>query len=177
MLSRQVIAYYGLIRASRHLPARLFASSGRPLPGSRGARGSPLYSAHLSRRAAFRTPADPTSGQLFSSTSALAFAFFAQARHPHPTAAGSPAGRVTRLQSSLYAAARWFACPTPARAFTFELSPHRSPWWGVEYNYTGIQSIPVAGLAPARYAALWAANEEHEGRIGRALFDILILPD
>ncbi|HKZ80750.1 MAG TPA: hypothetical protein VJ124_20915, partial [Pyrinomonadaceae bacterium] len=29
----------------------------------------------------------------------------------------------------------------------------------VEYNYMGIQSIPMTGLAPARHAALWAANE------------------
>ena len=36
-------------------------------------------------------------------------------------------GRVTRLQSSLYATARCFASPSPARTFTSELSPDRSP--------------------------------------------------
>jgi len=42
--------------------------------------------------------------------------------------------------------------PTPAWAFTFELSPPGSPLGGVEYNYTGKQPIPVAGLSPARQA-------------------------
>ena len=37
---------------------------------------------------------------------ALAFALFVEARHPQPTHAGSRVGRVTRLQSSLYATAR-----------------------------------------------------------------------
>jgi hypothetical protein len=34
---------------------------------------------------------------------------------------------------------------------------------GVEYDYTGIQSIPVTGLSPARHTALWAAT----GRAGK----------
>ena len=46
------------------------------------------------------------------------------------------------------------ASPTPARAFTFELSPPGSPLGGVEYNYTGKQPIPAAGLTPARQAAV-----------------------
>ena len=29
----------------------------------------------------------------------------------------------------------------------------------VEYNYMGLQSIPMTGLSPARHTALWAANE------------------
>ena len=39
---------------------------------------------------------------------------------------------------------------------SFHLS--KSPYSGVEYNYAGKQPIPAAGLSPARYAALWAAN-------------------
>ena len=49
MLSRRVIAYYGLIRASRGLsPTYDFVDESLP-PAV--ARGSPIYSAHLSHRA------------------------------------------------------------------------------------------------------------------------------
>jgi hypothetical protein len=44
-----------------------------------------------------------------------------------PRMIGSGVGGVTRLQGSLYATARRFACPSPTRTFTFELSPARSP--------------------------------------------------
>ena len=97
---------------------------------------------------------------------ALAFAQSVQTRHLHGHARRFTRGRVTRLQSSLHATARRFASPTPARTFTFELSPPESPRRGVEYDYAGKQSIPVTGLSPARNAALWAANQgtkmEHE---------------
>jgi hypothetical protein len=53
------------------------------------------------------------------------------------------------------------ACAAPTRAFTFELSSPESPPGNVEYDYTGIQSIPVTGLAPDRPAALWAAYKGH----------------
>jgi hypothetical protein len=46
------------------------------------------------------------------------------------------------------------ASPTPARAFTFELSPPGSPLGGVEYHYAGKQPIPAAGLPPARQATV-----------------------
>ncbi len=67
-------------------------------------------------------------------------------------------GVLSGLQSSLYAAARIVARPSPTRTFTFELSSHGSPQWNVEYNYTGKPSIPVAGLSPAGHAALRAAR-------------------
>ena len=51
-------------------------------------------------------------------------------------------GRVTRLQSSLYATARRIACPAPARAFTSELAPLRSPPNDVGYNYAGNSQFP-----------------------------------
>ena len=41
--------------------------------------------------------------------------------------------------------------------------PDESPRWDVGYNYPGNQSIPGAGLAPARHAALWAATQRHRG--------------
>ncbi len=42
------------------------------------------------------------------------------------------------------------ASPTPARTFTFELSPPGSPLGDVEYHYAGKQPTPAAGLTPAR---------------------------
>jgi hypothetical protein len=55
----------------------------------------------------------------------LAFAPSARARHLLLTPAGSRVSCVTRLQGSLYAAARRFACPSPARTSTPELSSFR----------------------------------------------------
>jgi len=97
-----------------------------------------------------------------SSLTILAFAIFAVARQSLFHARRFSRGRVTRLQSSLDATARNFACPSPARAFTTELSPDGSPLSDVGYNYTAIQPITVTRLSLARYAALWAANEGHE---------------
>jgi hypothetical protein len=81
-----------------------------------------------------------------ASPPALAFAFSAQARHLYIHAHRFPRGRVTRLQSSLYApayaAARRIASPSPARTFTFELSPPESPQRSVEYNYAGNSQFP-----------------------------------
>ena len=79
-----------------------------------------------------------------------------------------PARRVTRLIEFAFATARWVASPAPARTFTFELSPRESPQRGVEYDYAGRQPAPAAGLPPARHAALWAANEDHEEGIENA---------
>jgi hypothetical protein len=67
---------------------------------------------------------------------------------------------LSRQQSSLYAAARKLACPSPTRAFTFELSSHESPQWNVEYDYAARQSIAAAGLAPARHSAVQAATQK-----------------
>lgn len=124
-------------------------------------RGSPLYSACPSLRATSLTPADRSaaSGCCFADRHSLR-------HHPMGSASASPRrrfsrGRVTRLQSSLYAAARSFAGPSPTRAFTFELSPRGSPHRSVEYNYAGKQPIPAAGLTPAGHAALWAAADGH----------------
>jgi hypothetical protein len=77
-----------------------------------------------------------------SSPTVIAFAISALARRPHPTHAGSHVGCVTRLQSSLNATARNLACPSPARTFTIELSPGRSPRSDVDYNYTANNQLP-----------------------------------
>lgn len=93
-----------------------------------------------------------------SSPTVLAFTTLASARQPQSHARRLSRGCVTRLQSSLYATARYLASPSPARTFTIELSPDGSLQSDVDYNYTIIQPIIVAGLPPARYAALWAAS-------------------
>jgi hypothetical protein len=93
-----------------------------------------------------------------SSPNVLAFATLASARQPQSHTRRFLRGCVTRLQSSLHATARYLASPSPARTFTIELSPVGSPQSDVDYNYTIIQPIIVAGLSPARYAALWAAS-------------------
>ena len=94
-----------------------------------------------------------------TSSTVIAFALFAQARQPQIHARRFSRGCVTRLRSSLNATARNLASPSPARTFTTELSPGGSPQSDVGYNYTAKQPITAAGLAPARYAALWAAGE------------------
>ena len=77
-----------------------------------------------------------------SSPTVITFAISAVARQPHPTHAGSHVGRVTRLQSSLYATARSLASPSPARTFTTELPPDGSPRSDVDYNYTANNQLP-----------------------------------
>ena len=77
-----------------------------------------------------------------SSSTVIAFTIFAVVRQPHPTHAGSHVGRVTRLQSSLYATARSFASPSPTRTFTTELSPDGSPRSDVDYNYAANNQLP-----------------------------------
>ena len=92
---------------------------------------------------------------------ALAFTNSVLVRLPlSPHAVGSRVGRVTRLQSSLHAAACKVARPSPTRPFTFELSPPKSPPRGVKYNYTGKQSIPVTGLSPARHTAFMGCKRK-----------------
>jgi hypothetical protein len=107
-------------------------------PCGPGSRDSPIYSACPSLRAVFRTPSDRMGLGCGSSTRA-AFAKSVQARRPKDHASRFTHGRVTRLQSSLDAAARRVARPSSTRAFTFELSFHESPQKNVEYNYAGHQ--------------------------------------
>ena len=148
-------------------PDRLFSSSVALTPRllTRGMRGSPIYSTRLSLRAASRTPTPWTTAlnrfyvasyglRLIRSGSAVAnYAL----RNQH--------SRVTRQQTFLNDAARRIACRPPATAFTIKLSPCKSPFHDVDYNYAGIRSIPATGLPPARHAALWAANGYHGFKI------------
>ncbi len=170
ILSRRLIAYYGLIRASRSLPPTYAFAGGSSNPGAylgRRTRGSPIYSLFRYLRAVLRTPVDRMAASGCTSPSALAFAISAWARHPQSSRMiGSGVGSVTRLQGSLNATARRFACPSPTRAFTVELSPVGSLQTDVEYNYAGKQPIPATGLSPARNKALWAASGERRGKKG-----------
>ena len=65
MLSRRVIAYYGLIRVSEFLPATYGFAEGAAAPKEiglgAGSRGSPIYSVGLGSRAASLTPVAPKS--------------------------------------------------------------------------------------------------------------------
>ena len=65
MLSRQVIAYYGLIRDSESLPATYEFAAETAAPKEIGfgweSRGSPLYSVGLCSRAVSLTPVAPKS--------------------------------------------------------------------------------------------------------------------
>jgi hypothetical protein len=109
--------------------------------GAWGHRGSQLLSACPRFRAACLTPVDSVVFGCCSTTDV------SLRRHPTGSASTSPGrsrftpGRVTRLHSSLYAAARKLARPSPTRAFTVELSSHESPRWNVDYHYAGKQPI------------------------------------
>ena len=77
MLSRRVIADYGLMRASESLPAAYGFAAGAAAPKENGlrweSRGSPIYSAGLCSRAASHTPATRRVRLTVSSSSVLAF--------------------------------------------------------------------------------------------------------
>jgi hypothetical protein len=127
-------------------------------------RGSPIYSECASRRAAFLTPADraAASGCCFTTRTSLCTPHTALASATTPRTSGSARLQLSGLQNSLYATARRFASPAPARTFTLELSPFRVTSSDVEYDYVGSQPTPTTGLAPATHTALWAAHGDVE---------------
>ncbi len=164
MLSRRVLAYYGLMCPSRLLSPAYFLRHEESLPGPPTAEPATERFPNLlcvsvpscrlpypggphgcSRLILHRAPWPSPSLHWLGIHSA--------------TIADSQVVCVTRLQSSLHGTARGMASPSSARSFTFELSPPESPLGGVEYNYAGNQPIPAAGLSPARHAALWAASK------------------
>ena len=87
MLSRRVIAYYGLIRASESLPATYGFATESAAPKEIGlrweSRGSPIYSAGLFSRAASLTPVAQRVQVTVASSSVLAFTPLLQVRRPH----------------------------------------------------------------------------------------------
>ena len=124
MLSRRVIAYYGLIRPSGFLSTTYGFAAEAAAPKEFGlgweSRGSPIYSAGLDSRAASLTPVAPKGAS---------DCYFPFGVSLHPFVTGSAATLViSRLQSSLRAyfalmlrPASWLALLS--RTFTFELSP------------------------------------------------------
>ena len=87
MLSRRVIAYYGLIRDSESLPATYEFAAGSAAPKEIGlrweSRGSPIYSERLCSRAASLTPVARRVQATVTSPSVLAFAPLLRVRRPH----------------------------------------------------------------------------------------------
>ena len=159
LLSQRIIAYYGLIRASRSLPTAYCSSSVGSFPLSVGTREGPHFTLRL---CSFVPPSLPRQTAATARDCSLA-AGSGLRQSCSGSASASPRSPVharpfSRLQSSLHAAARRMVRPSPERTFTLELSPPKSPRRGVEYRYAGKQSIPATGLSPARHAALWAAN-------------------
>jgi hypothetical protein len=92
------------------------------------------------------------------SPSVLAFAESAAARHPQDHARWFSRESCNEADRIACATARTIASPHQQGTFTVELSPGGSPQPNVDYDYTGKQPIPAAGLSPARHTSLWAAN-------------------
>ncbi len=162
MLFHWVFAYYGLIRDSRSSYCLIFFVQQVFVlqPRMDWYRELPQFALHIFSIVPYPVPRRSKQLHLtVASPFTLAFALIGQAQLTHPKHTGSSLGRLTRLQISLYATARWIACPSPARTFTFELSSLKSPHSDVEYNYTDKQPISVTGLSPVRYVALWAATD------------------
>ena len=168
MLSRRVIAYYGLIRASESLPAtyEFVAEAAAPKEIGLGweSRGSPIYSVGLCSRAASLTPVAPESANDCCFLFGFSLHPGSRVRRPHW------AFRGCRVHSELkfvliLRPASWLALLS--RTFTFELALAGSPRTNVEYDYVGKQSIPTTGLSPASPTALWAAGTPKRCRVGK----------
>ena len=158
MLSRRVIAYYGLIRASESLPAAYGFAAEAAAPKEIGlgweSRGSPIYSVGLCSRAASLTPVPRRVQMTVASSSVLAF-----------TSELRVGDHIGRFEAAEFILTQFVLILRPAswlallsRTFTFELSLTGSPQANVEYDYVGKQSIPTTGLSPASPTALWAAE-------------------
>ena len=151
MLSRRVIAYYGLICASRPLPPLYGLCSGPPPYGLLWA-GSERVPNLLCLSVPFVPSSVPRwTGRLLllvASPPTLAFTLFAQVRHPcRHASVGSCVVSVTRLQSSLNAAARRDCLPFTdkdvyVRAFTSRVTSMRC-----RIYYAGKPAIPATGLS------------------------------
>ena len=166
MLSPQFIAYYGLIRNSQSLPSTYELYDGS-LPYGLVWAGIERLPNLLRMSLSSVPPYVPRRAKRLHSTvpspSVLAFATFAQARHPQ-----SQTRRFSHR--SCNEAARFALCYGPEESLALPRQGRllssfhlvESPRPDVEYNYAGKQSIPAAGLTPARHAALWAANRDQQ---------------
>ena len=166
MLSSRVIAYYGLIRNSRPLPSTYGLYDGSLPYGLVWAGFERLP--NLLRVSFPSVPSSVPRRSRWShltvpSPSVLAFANSALARQPQPHTRRFSHGKCNEAAkfASCYGPEELLALHRQGRllsSFRLDESPHSD----VEYNYAGKQPIPAAGLPPARYAALWAANRDTE---------------
>ena len=151
LLSAQIQRYYGLLCASPRFPPIYVLDDG---PFHRSCRVPERVPNLICLSVLIVPPSVPRRTERL--TPDCCFIALAGLRHSrtgsasHTGLIGFLPGFLTRLQSSLYAAARRDCSPFTDRAFTFELSPPKSPPRGVEYDYAGKQSIPATGLSPAR---------------------------
>ncbi len=170
MLSRRVIAYYGLIRPSESLSTTYGFAAEAAAPKEIGfgweSRGSPIYSAGLCSRAASLTPVARRVQVTVASSSVVAFTPLLRVRRPHWSFRGCRV-HSELISRSMLRPASWLALLS--RTFTFELSLAGSPRTNVEYDYMGKQSIPTTGLSPASPTALWAAEPSLTRRSPRGL--------
>jgi len=158
VLSRQVVAYYGLIRGSRTLPTtyalrrRVFAL--RPRPGD-----SLLYSACPSLRAVFRTPADRMAKGCSTS--------IRDSLRPFVRGSASAASTQKSVHAwRVFEAAKFALRCGPERCLPFTdkdvyvraFIPRESPQWNVEYDYAANSQSTATDLASAGQAALQAAT-------------------
>ena len=125
-MSHPLERYYGLICASSRL-SPIYVLDGESLPNG-WRREGPHFQLRVCLSVPPSVPRWTERVQLaVSSPLVQAFAISGLARHPHPRARRFSHGSVSRLQSSLHAAARQVARPSPTRTFTLELSPPESP--------------------------------------------------
>jgi hypothetical protein len=167
MLSRQVMAYYGLIRNSRPLPS-IYGLYDGSLPYGLVWAGTEKLPNLLRMSISSVPPSVPRrTGRLHATVASSAvqtFAISALARHPQPHAR-----RFSRGQRN--EAAKFALCYGPKELLALHrqgrllssFRPVESPQSDVEYNYAGKQPIPAAGLSPAKHAAPWAASRERKG--------------
>src|SRR5579863_7522953 len=162
VLSHQVIAYYGRMRVSRALPP-IYVFIQRICP----CQSHPGSSREVPQFTLLVFPSVPTSIPRWtrkvlltvSSLPALAFTSLAMFRHPNIPRNPIQRGGLTRLQSLLHVTARQVCSPCIGQDFYSRAFTPFVAIGSVEYDYTGKQSIPAAGLSPARHAALWAASQ------------------
>ncbi len=93
------------------------------------------------------------------SSSALAFAISAQARHPQPHARRFLRGKRNEANKFAlrYGPMRLLAPHRQGRLLPSFRLP-KSPSLTVGYRYIGKQPIPITGLSPVGHTALWAAS-------------------
>jgi hypothetical protein len=164
MLSAQISAYYGLIRNSRSTPSTYELYDGS-LPYGLVWAGIERLPNLLCISFPIVPPLVPRWTEkvplAVPSPLVAAFAISAQARHPQPHALRFSRGKRNEVNKFTlrYGPMKLLAPHRQGRLLpSFRLS--KSPSLAVGYRYIGKQPIPIAGLSPAGYTALWAASRD-----------------